>query len=246
MFFLIFLRVGAIMVSAPFFESKNIPILFKMGLSLAISIILFPVLRLDNIPFYNDVIPFGIGVLGEMTLGVIIGLSIKLIFSGIQLAGQLVGFQMGFAIVNIMDPVTSTRLSLTAQLNNLVALLIFLSINAHHWLLRALADSFQLVPPFDFRFNNSLMAQLMKIASNMFIIAIKVAAPVMAALLLTSVALGLVARTVPQMNILIVAFPLKIVVGLLFFAFSLPYLLSFLEQIFGGLGSDMLFLLKTI
>jgi flagellar biosynthetic protein FliR len=133
-----------------------------------------------------------------------------------------------------------------AQLKNLIAMLIFLAINAHHWFLRSLVESFRLVPPFGFHYSASLMEYLMQLGGNMFLIAIKVGAPVMVALLLTSVALGLVARTVPQMNIFIVAFPLKIVIGLLFLAFSLPYLLSFLKHLFGGLGNDILMLLKTV
>jgi flagellar biosynthetic protein FliR len=245
-FFLVFLRVGAIMMSVPLFESKNIPILFKAGLSITISIILFPVLKLNNTPFHTEVLPFALGIAGEIMLGTIIGLSVRLIFNGIQLAGQLIGFQMGFAIVSIMDPLTSARISVIAHLNNLIATLIFLTTNAHHWFLRALAESFRLIPPFDFQFTPSLVENLMRFGTNMFIISIKVGAPVIAGLLITSVAFGLIARTVPQMHIMIVAMPLKIVLGLLFLAASLPYLSSFLKQIFNGLGRDIFLLLSTM
>jgi len=245
-FILIFLRVSAIIMTVPLFDSRNIPVLFKAGLSLSTSIILFSVVRPDNIPFITKLIPFGIGMLGEIILGVIIGLSVRLIFAGIQLAGQLVGYQMGFGIVNVMDPQTSAQVSVIAQLKYLIAMLIFLAVNAHHWFLRALVESFRLVPPLDFQFNNSLLEQLMGFANNMFVIAIKIGAPMVVSLLLTSVSLGLVARTVPQINIFIVAFPLKIAVGLLFLGLSLPYLSSFLGGIFGHLGSDILFLLRAM
>ncbi|HDM09884.1 MAG: flagellar type III secretion system protein FliR [Deltaproteobacteria bacterium] len=245
-FILIFLRVSAIIMTVPLFDSRNIPVLFKAGLSLSTSIILFSVVRPDNIPFITKLIPFGIGMLGEIILGVIIGLSVRLIFAGIQLAGQLVGYQMGFGIVNVMDPQTSAQVSVIAQLKYLIAMLIFLAVNAHHWFLRALVESFRLVPPLDFQFNNSLLEQLMGVANNMFVIAIKIGAPMVVSLLLTSVSLGLVARTVPQINIFIVAFPLKIAVGLLFLGLSLPYLSSFLGGIFGHLGSDILFLLRAM
>jgi len=233
-------------MTVPLFDSRNIPVLFKAGLSLSTSIILFSVVRPDNIPFITKLIPFGIGMLGEIILGVIIGLSVRLIFAGIQLAGQLVGYQMGFGIVNVMDPQTSAQVSVIAQLKYLIAMLIFLAVNAHHWFLRALVESFRLVPPLDFQFNNSLLEQLMGVANNMFVIAIKIGAPMVVSLLLTSVSLGLVARTVPQINIFIVAFPLKIAVGLLFLGLSLPYLSSFLGGIFGHLGSDILFLLRAM
>ncbi|MFO7738202.1 MAG: flagellar biosynthetic protein FliR [Desulfatiglandaceae bacterium] len=244
-FFLVFLRVIAILMTVPVFSSRNVPILFRVGLGFSMSVLLIPLLKLTEVPFFPDVIPFGIGVLSEIALGITIGLSVRLVFAGIQLAGQLAGFQMGFAIVNVMDPLTSAQVSIVAQLKYLIAMLIFLTINAHHWFLRALVESFRLVPPFGFHFSASVMEFLMRLGGGMFLIAIKVAAPVMVALLLTSVALGLVARTVPQMNIFIVAFPLKIVIGLLFLAFSLPYLLSFLKQLFGAMGSDILLLLKA-
>ena len=234
------------MMTLPVFNSRNIPVLFKAGLSISISIVLFPILKLDDTPFLVDVIPFGIGIICEIVLGVIIGLSVRMVFAGFQLAGQLSGFQMGFAIARVLDPVTSTQGSIIAQLNNLIAILIFLAINAHHWFLRALVESFRLVPLFGFQFSNSLMDQLIRLAGNMFVIAIKVGAPVIAALLLTSIALGLVVRTVPQMNIFIVAMPLKIFVGLMFLAFSFPYMSSFLKEVFNGLGKDILLLLKAM
>lgn len=245
-FFLVFLRVTSIMLTVPLFESRNIPMLFKVGLSITISITLFPILKLNNTPFITEIIPFALGIAGEIILGAVIGLSVRLLFAAIQLAGQLVGFQMGFAIASIVDPLTSARISVIAHLNNLIGMLVFLSINAHHWFLRALVESFRLIPPFDFQFSNSLMRQLTNLSGNMFIISVKIGAPVIAALLLTSVAFGLVARTSPQMNIMIVAMPLKILVGLIFFIISIPYVMSFLRQLFNGLGNDIFLLLRTM
>jgi len=203
-FLLILVRVIAILLTAPIFNSRNIPVLFKVGLSFAVSLILFPILNLQDLPVRFDAIPLIIGIVSEILIGIIIGLSARMIFVGIQLAGQLVGFQMGLAMANIIDPATSEQVPLLAQLNNLIALLIFLAINAHYWFLRALVESFRLVPPFEFQFTNSLMEQLMTLAGNIFIIAVKVGAPLIVVLLLMSVAFGLAARTVPQMNIFFV------------------------------------------
>ncbi|MBT3260044.1 MAG: flagellar biosynthetic protein FliR, partial [Deltaproteobacteria bacterium] len=129
---------------------------------------------------------------------------------------------------------------------NLIALLIFLAINAHYWFLLALVESFRLVPPFEFQFTNSLMDQLVSLAGNIFVIAVKVGAPLIVVLFLMSVAFGLAARTVPQMNIFFVAMPLKILVGLIFFVFALPYMTAFFESIFNGLGNDILKLLNAM
>ena len=156
-FLLIFLRVGAILLTMPILGSRNIPVLFKVGLSFTIGLLLYPILNLDEFPAQFEIISFGVGVISEIILGVIIGISVKMVFAGVQLAGQLVGFQMGLALANIVDPSTSEQLPLLGELNNIIALLIFLAINAHHWFLRAIVDSFRIVPPFSFQFSGSLM-----------------------------------------------------------------------------------------
>jgi flagellar biosynthetic protein FliR len=241
-FFLIFLRVAAILMSMPIINGNSIPVLFKFGLALSASIVLFPLLDLKVFPVLASLSGFVVGAIGEILLGVIIGTVVNLIFVGLQIAGQLSGYQMGMAIAEVIDPADGEQIPLLAQFFQIFAFLIFLTVNAHHWFLRTLADSFHLVPPLGFKLSGSLIEQLMHIAGNMFVIAIQVGAPVIVALLLTSIALGLVARTVPQMNVFFVAMPLKIMIGLLFVGFSLPYLSSFLNAVFRKLG-DMIFVL---
>ncbi len=246
LFFFVFIRVGAILMSIPVFDSKSIPLFFKVALAFATSIVLFPMLGIDPVPMATSVIALGVGVAGEILLGLAIGFSVKLIFAGVQLAGQLAGYQMGLALANVMDPSSSQQVPLLAQFNNLFALLIFLSINAHFWFIRALAQSYQMVPPLSAQFGGSLMEQLVRMSGNMFVIGIQVGAPVIAALLITTVAFGLIARTVPQMNVFIVAMPLKIGVGLLFLGFGLPYFSVFLENIFSDLGQHIMLMLKAM
>lgn len=232
-------------MSMPIFKSKSIPVLFKVGLALAASIILFPLLDLKVFPVLTNLGNFAVGAIGEILLGITIGMAVNMIFVGLQMAGQISGYQMGLALARVMDPSAGQQIPLLAQFFQLFAFLIFLTINAHHWFLMALADSFQLVPPFGFKISGSLIEQLIHIAGNMFVIAIKVGAPVIAALLLTSIAFGLIARTVPQMNVLFVAMPLKIIIGLLFIGFSLPYLSSFLKTVFSKLGNTIFLLMKA-
>ena len=246
MFLLVFFRLGAILMTMPVFESRSIPHLFKLALALSASLILFPMLQLDPVTVPSSIYALGTGVAGEILLGLMIGFSVKLIFAGIQLAGQMAGYQMGMAIANVMDPAESQQIPLLAQFNNLVALLVFLSINAHYWFIRALTQSYHLVPPFYVHFDRSAVEHLMDLAGTMFVIAIQVGAPIIATLLVTSVAFGLVARTVPQMNVFIVAMPLKIGVGLIFLGFSLPYFVAFLKKIFSGLGQHILIMLKAM
>ncbi len=246
LFFLVFLRVGAIMITIPVFESRSIPQLFKLALAFTASLALFPLLGLEAVPISSSIIGLGIGAAGEILLGLVIGFSVKLIFAGIQLAGQMAGYQMGMAIANVMDPAESQQIPLLAQFNNLCALLIFLALNAHHWFIRALTQSYRLVPPFNARFDGALTEHLIQLAGKMFVIAIQVGAPIIATLLVTSVAFGLIARTVPQMNVFIVAMPLKIGVGLVFLGLSLPYFSAFLKKVFDGLGHHILVMLKLL
>jgi flagellar biosynthetic protein FliR len=243
--FLVFVRVGAILMSMPILKSRSIPVLVKFGLVLATSIVLYPLLDQSVFPVVMDLGSFAIGVVGEIMLGISIGMAVNLIFIGLQMAGQISGYQMGLALAQVMDPSAGQQVPLLSQFFQLFAFLMFLTMNAHHWFLMALADSFQLVPPFGFKVSGSLIEQLIHIGGHMFVIAIKVGAPVIAALLITSVAFGLIARTVPQMNVFLVAMPLKILIGLLFIGFSLPYLSSFLKVIFSNLGNMIILLMKA-
>ena len=242
---LIFTRVGAILLTAPLFSSGSIPVHVKIGLSFMLAVIVFPLVSVNDI-LVLPLASLGIAMAGEVLIGVIIGFTARLLFAAVQLAGQLVGFQMGFGIVNVIDPQTSSQVSIIAQFENIITLLIFMAVNAHHWFIMAIAKSFEVVPLLAFSFTNSLMEALVRLSCDMFVVAAKVAAPIIAILLFTSVALGLLARTVPQMNIFIVGFPLKLAIGLLAVGLTLPLLSTLLRNLFQGLGEDIFVLLRMM
>ena len=244
-FFIVFVRVAAIIASMPVFSSRNIPVLLKAGLVLSVSVLVFPRLSIGGNPYQLDPMTFGIGLAGEVMLGVAIGLVAQMVFAGVQLAGELAGYQMGLAIANVIDPDSSAQIPMISQLYQIFAILIFVTVNAHYWCLSALMESFQLVPPFSFHLHNSIVAQLIRLGGDVFTIGVKVGAPVIVVLMLTSVSFGLIARTVPQMNIFIVAIPLKIMVGLLFVLFSLPYFSAYLQQLFTVMGESIMQLLSA-
>ena len=245
LFLIVVARVAAIIASIPVFGGRNVPVLLKAGLVLAISVLIFPQLSLGQNPFLKDGISFSVGLAGEVMLGVAIGLMVQMIFAGVQLAGQLAGYQMGLAIANVIDPDSSDQSPLISQFYQVFAILIFVTVNAHYWCLGAMMESFRLVPPFGFHLDNSLVEQLVRLGGDVFTIGVKVGAPIIVVLLLTSVSFGLIARTVPQMNVFIVAIPLKIAVGLLFVFFSLPYFSAYLQQLFAALGENILKLLSV-
>ncbi|MBC2711740.1 MAG: flagellar biosynthetic protein FliR [Desulfosarcina sp.] len=231
---LIFLRVAAIIFSAPVLDTATIPVVFKAGLAFAVSILLLPVVDAVVTIQGLSLMAFVVGIFSEIAIGVTIGLSVKLLFTGIQLAGQIAGFQMGFAVANVVDPITSVQIPILAQFYNLTAMLVFLAVNAHHMFFSALVDSYKILPPLSMHISPQLVGMMMKLAANMFIVAIKVGAPLIAVMLLVSVGLGLVARTVPQIHIFIVAMPLKILIGLIFMIIVAPYLTAYLIDLFSS------------
>ena len=197
-------------------------------------------------PVSRHLLIFGIGIIGEVMIGLIIGFCVRIVFTGIQLAGQLVGFQMGMSIANVLDPASSNQVSLMSQFNYIVAFLVFLTINAHHLFIRALSESFFVVPPMTFLMDHFIFEKIVLFANNIFIIAIKVGAPVIVTLLLTSFIFGLIARMVPQIHIYIVSMPIQILIGLSVTAIVLPYFISYLKIVFADLEMHVFSILKAL
>jgi len=246
LFFLVFVRLGAIIVFLPVFSSTTIPILFKIGLTFAVSFALYPMLSLAAVPETIHPLGFGLSIAAEILLGMMIGFILKIVLSGFQMAGQLAGYQMGMALANVMDPSTSEQIPLLAQFNNLLALLVLLAVNAHHWFIQTIVESFTLLPPLGTNLHNGVFRDLIYLTGTMFVIAIKVGAPVVVALLLVSVSFGLVARTVPQMNVFIVAMPLKIAIGLIFVGLSLPFVGQYMVHLYTEGVRQMFVLIKAL
>ena len=245
LFILVLVRVGAIVFSIPFLDSRSIPMVFKAGLAVAVTALVLPNLSLPAQPIIDNPLALVLGMAGEMAVGLIIGFTTQLLFAGIQLAGQLGGFQMGFAIANVVDPASSLQIPVLAQFINLFALMVFMGLNIHLYFIKALADGFTLIPLWGVHFNGDLFHLIMQVAGNAFVIAVQVGAPVMVSMLLTSVALGFTARTVPQMQIFIVAMPLQIMLGLAFLMISLPFISHYLQVAFMALGRTVVELMHV-
>lgn len=245
-FFLVFVRTLALLVAIPLFDNRAVPIVIKAGLALAVSVLVLPLLAAEGVSAPGDVLPFGIKVCGEIMVGIAIGFTVRLLFAAVQLAGQFVGFQMGFAVANVLDPQTSSQVSVIGMLFNILAVLLFFALDAHHWFVRALVESFRIVPPLQMHLEGALFSRVVDMSGTMFGAAVKIGAPVMVALLLTSVGLGLMAKVVPQMNVFIVAFPLQIGIGFLVIGLSLPFLVVFLREGFNGMGKTMMDLLQAL
>ncbi len=233
-FILIFIRVSIVLFLLPIFGSNIVQMRLKAGLALIIAVILCSVIKPDINLFPETLLSAVNLILSECVIGMIIGLMIRMFFSAVQLAGQLIGFQMGFAIINVLDPQTGTQASIIAQFGYWIVVLVFLLLNGHHLLLNGLKESFDIINVGSIRLSQGLFQTVIDTASRMFVLAIKIGAPAIAALLFVSAAFGICAKFAPQMNILIVAFPIKIVVGLIFFGLSLQILLRVTKGYIGN------------
>jgi len=202
----------------------------KAGFAVVLAIVLIPLAEQTPIPPIESVWLLGILAAKELLIGLIIGFFFSLLFSGIRMGGGIIGFQQGLLMANVVDPEAGSQVSIVSEFWVIIATLIFLAIDGHHAIISALADSYKLVPVGTFNFTGPAGEMLIRYTAYAFTIAIKVSAPIMITLFLVSVSLGVVARTVPQMNIFIVGMPLKIGIGFLVMAVALPLFHNIINQ----------------
>ena len=238
-FLLIVMRVAFILFMMPLLGAINVPVLAKAGLTLTVSLILLPVVQIHPALFPSEPLQFLFLMIFECLIGFILGLSIKILFASIQLAGEFAGFQMGLAMAQIVDPQSGVDATLMAQFYYFLALLIFLSVNGHYWFFKAVVQSFRLLPPGGLELHEGLYRYFVSLSGKMFLIGIKISAPVMAILILTQVAMGIIAKMVPQMNMLMTSFPLTIGLGMIFIGLSLELLVPYLSGFFDESGKGM-------
>jgi flagellar biosynthetic protein FliR len=241
----VFLRVGSFVAFMPFIGSPQTPNLVKVGLVMAATAAVYGVMGGTAVAPPPTVLGLALAVAREIILGAAMGLSLKLLLAGAQLGGQISGLQMGFAITNIIDPATGAQFSIMAHWVNFLALWIFLSIDAHYWVIQAMVESFHWVPPYQFMAVAPASHWLMDVALNMFKLAVQIGAPIIATLLLTNLVLGVLARTVPQVNVYLLSFPLTIGLGLLALGLSMPLWSHQLASVLHGGGEELLQALRT-
>lgn len=243
---LIFSRVSGIFTMAPFYGNRSIPVYAKAGLALLISYILLPLLFSPTVLIPESLLPFVALVAGEFLIGLMFGFISSLIIQAIHMAGHIMDMQIGFGIVNVFDPQFGQQIPLLGNFKYILAMMVFLAINGHHVLLNALFASFKIVPLTGVVFSSSLAMFVLDMVSNIFVIAFKIALPVLVALFLAEVAMGILARTMPQMNIFVIGIPAKIIVGVFVLAAALPFYIFFLEVGFNGMYKDVYHLLSLL
>ena len=246
-FLLLLTRVSGLFLVSPFFGSMNVPVTIRAAAALAFSVVLFPVVDgMGTVDAPESILMFAVMVLGELFIGWLIGFVAYAVFSAINVGGKVMDMQVGFAIVNVMDPTSGQQAPLIGSFLYNLGIIIFLATNGHHMIIAALAESFRVVPLSGISPDASLSMLIGSMMTGIFTTGMKVAMPVTFAILLTNIGLGILARTMPQMNIFVVGIPLQLMIGMLMISMMLPFYVMFLDVVFDGMYGNISAAIKTL
>lgn len=245
-FLLVFVRMTGLFVVAPIFGRRNIPAYFKIGFSFFTALILVNTTAIQSFQYDESLLAYTLLVMKEFIVGMSIGFIAYLAFTAIYIAGEIIDMQIGFGVVNVMDPVSNIQVPVTSNIYFIMSMLLFLSINGHHVLIKVLFDSFTTLPLGTAVFDANLVDGLVALFSTVFTTGYKIAAPIVASILITDVALGTVSRMVPQLNIFVIGMPLKIFVGLIIVLITIPMFITVMEMIFKTMDGSLLNYIKEL
>lgn len=240
-------RVMGLVAFAPGLNAGFVPPLVRVALSLALAFALAPLI----VPAGEEVLgltpqAYGALLLGELALGAIIGFLLSTLLEAARLAGEIVDLQIGFRAGSMYDPATGGHSALLGQFWYLAALLFFFVINGHHWLLTGLMRSFEVCPIGHLIFAPGLAGLAIEVFSASFLLALQVAAPVVGALILADLTLGLVGRGMPQMNLMLVGMPAKITIGMAALALSSPMMATAFTRLFESFQQYLSMILRLV
>lgn len=240
-FLLIFCRITAFFVVVPVFSSRSLPTTFKIGISFFVSLIVFSA-RGTGVTAPED-LGIILLIIRESLIGLLLGYMGYLMFMAIQTAGSFIDIQIGFGIANVIDPMTGASSPLLGNFKYMIALLMFLGMNGHHYLLDAIINSYNWVP-----LDNQLLVKMMdgslsdflvRSFAQSFVLAFQMSAPLVTALFLTDIGLAYLARTAPQYNVFVIGVPLKIIVGLVLLLVLMPTLAALFQSLFNIMFESM-------
>lgn len=246
LFFLILVRITSMFLSAPVFSFRGVPLRVKIGLGGLLALIIYPLVDATQPQLAFDHLTAVVVVFKEVLAGLSIGFTMRLLFAAVELAGEYISTDMGFSMVQMYDPTFNQMDSVIARLENILAVLIFLIIDGHHFLVEAVVYSFQLIHVGEWTLSGMAINRLIFVSSQIFAIGVKIAAPAIVALFLTSVAMGIIARAVPQMNIFFVGIPLRIGVGLFFLTLGFPIFIYLFHALIITFESHVTYLLQVM
>lgn len=243
-FVLVFFRVVSMLWLLPLFQSTSVSVVYKAGLSLIIAFLLFgPVVAPD---LRGDAFLLLLAVGKEILVGLSIGFFVRVLFSMVSAAGEVVSMQSGLSFARSMDPTLAVQTTVIEQFQSLLATMVFLGIDGHHTLLASLAASLRQVPPGAIAVRPILSQYMIEAVGRLFAASLKICAPVVATLFLVDLALGILARMIPQVNVFIEGASIKILTSLAMLALSLNIMVPVIAGVFRGLDGEMIRIVKCV
>lgn len=248
-FLLILCRITAFFVTVPVFSSRGVPNMFKVGIAFFISIIVFLLFGFDKSVASDGT--YILLILREVLIGLLIGFIAQLFFTVTQIAGSFIDMQIGFGIANVIDPLTGMTSPVTGNFKYVFVILLFLGMNGHHFFIDGIMQSFEWMPIDQNHFferiaDGTIHEIVLSSFIQAFMIAFQIAAPLIATLFLSDVALGFLARTAPQFNVFVVGIPFKLLIGLATLLLVVPSFAYVLQQMFETMFVAMDHLLKAV
>lgn len=237
-FLLVFARMTGLFVIAPIFGRRNIPAYFKIGFSFMLALILTNTLKMELPDYSENIFGYSALIFKEFATGLVIGYASYLIFTAVYLAGQIIDMQVGFGLVNVIDPLSNIQVPVTSNFYFILCMLIFLTVDVHHVLIKALFESYKVISPGGAVFGTQLIDELARLMASVFLLAFKISAPVVATVLIADVALGVLMKTVPQLNVFVVGIPLKILLGIVVMWLTIPAFVMVTEILLRGMDVE--------
>ena len=219
---LVLVRLSAMLFVSPIFSNLQIPRLLRIGIALVLAFIVSR--TIPAIAPLNGIGDLAVAIFAQVGIGLIFGYVAYLLFIGIQFAGEIIDVQVGFAVVNIINPLTSQSVTVIGEFQLALTSLLYLTVNAHHALIAGMASSFRLVPLPFVTLPDVVAGDVVRFFTQAMFIVFEIAAPVAVALFVVNVMLGMMARVAPQMNVFVIGFPLQIAAGLLLLIVTIPLL----------------------
>lgn len=226
-----FSRILALVATAPILGNPSVPIRIKIGLAILITVLVAP--TLDEPPQVDPASEIGLLILlQQVIIGTAVGFAMRIVFVAIEMAGEIIGLQMGLGFATIIDPQNSGQIPLIGRFLGLIASLAFLAIDGHLIMLAIISQSFTALPIGTTGINTPIFIAIADWGKEIFLSGLQLSLPVLAALLITNLTLGILSRAAPQLNIFAVGFPLTLGIGWLVLALAMPFFAPVLERLF--------------
>ncbi|SNS61246.1 flagellar biosynthetic protein FliR [Noviherbaspirillum humi] len=224
-------RILGLITVAPLYGNLSVPVRVKLGLGIGLSLIVAPTLQ--SLPNVDPMSVAGVLLLTQQAvIGLALGFAMRIAFVAVEFAGEIIGLSMGFGFATFFDPQTRGRTSAISQFLALLAIMLFLALNLHLTVLSTLVGTFQSMPISASFTAMSNVRDLLTWSSHIFSGGVQLALPFIAALLITNIALGILTRAAPQLNLFGIGFPVILGVGFIMLAIALPYLAVPVERLF--------------